>query len=95
MSAQHESSERGLAIEIEPDLRRRIESAAAERGMSVRDYVVGALRDALEQDQALRDSEERSRLSVPSFARDWDSDADAIYDDLTMFNRGLREALAL
>lgn len=33
-----------------------------------------------------------SRLSHPPFARDWDSDADAVDDDLAAFDRGLREA---
>jgi hypothetical protein len=31
------------------------------------------------------ESAEWSRLSIPSFARDWDSDADEIYDDQTIF----------
>lgn len=85
MSKSYEGDGLHLAIEIEPGLRKRIEAAAAERGISVKDYVVVALRQALDSNGAGRpghDSSEWSRLSQPSFARDWDSDADAVYDDL-------------
>ncbi|MBA3415345.1 MAG: hypothetical protein H0U10_08995 [Chloroflexia bacterium] len=78
-------NESHLAIEIEPELRTRIVAAAAERGVSVRDYVVAALRQALAStgpERAADDSIEWSRLSSRSFARDWDSDADAVYDAL-------------
>jgi len=47
--------------------------------------VVAALREALESNEAGRPSDqsrEWSRLSIPAFARDWESDADAVYDDL-------------
>jgi hypothetical protein len=78
-----------LTIEIEPALRSRIEAAAAKRGVSLRDYVIAALRHALDHHRAEQFVDESSvltstwsRLSVPSFSRDWDSDADAVYDDL-------------
>ena len=48
MSTRDERDNARLAIEIEPGLRKRIEAAAAERDMSVRDYVVAALREALD-----------------------------------------------
>lgn len=70
-----------LTVEIEPALRQRIERAAAERGMPLRDYVAAALHAAVastEHEQAVA----WSRLSVRSFARDWEADADAVYDDL-------------
>jgi hypothetical protein len=85
MSKPTEGDELHLAIELEPELRRRIEAAAIERGVSIKEYVVSALRKALESNGAGRPSNESgewSRLSHPSFARDWDSDADAVYDDL-------------
>ena len=93
-SGQNERGESLLAIAIEPELRERIEAAAAARGMSLRDSVVSALREALNhgQDEGAR---EWSRLSVLAFARDWDSDADAISDDLPEPNRSLRGALGL
>ena len=85
MSAREERGQSRLIIEITPEFRRRIEAAAAERGITLRGDVVAALHEALEQPQTERSSDDReewSRLSVASFARDWDSDADAIDDDL-------------
>jgi hypothetical protein len=84
MSTRDERDDARLAIEIEPGLRKRIEAAAAERETSVRDYVVAVLREALDSrgERPLAQPSEWSQLSVNSFARDWESDADAIYDDL-------------
>jgi hypothetical protein len=85
MSTRGERDNARLAIEIEPQLRKRIEAAAAERDMSVRDYVVAALRQALDSygsERPQSQSADWSQLSVRSFARDWESDADAIYDDM-------------
>jgi len=85
MSTRNERDESRLSIEIEIELRNRIEAAAVNRGISLRDYVAAALRYALDSQGVARpsnQSDEWSRLSIPSFARDWESDADAIYDDL-------------
>lgn len=85
MSTNDNGARGRLAIEIEPELSKRIEIAAAEKGVSLRDDVVAALGTALASDRGRRpttDSEDWSTLSVPVFARDWESDADAIYDDL-------------
>ena len=47
----HRVEERGkrtrLAVDVSPDLRRRIKVAAAESDQSVRDYVVGILEQAV------------------------------------------------
>jgi hypothetical protein len=85
MSTPNERQLTRLSIEIEPELRTRVEAAAAEHGLPVRDYVAAVLRLALERHGDATDSDrsgEWSRLSVPTFARDWESDADAVYDDL-------------
>jgi hypothetical protein len=85
MSTRNEPYKSLLPIEIEIELKNRIEAAAAERDMSLRDYVAAALHDALDSQgvaRLLNRSDEWSRLSVPSCARDWESDADAIYDDM-------------
>lgn len=74
-----------LSIEIEPELRAAIESAAANKGISIRDYVVVVLEAALAENGDDRDataSRRWSHLSSRSFGRDWESPADAIYDDL-------------
>ena len=72
-----------LEIDIEPELRRRLEAGAAASGLSIRDYVVAVLRRAVATQAGVpaRDAE-WSRLSAPTFARDWEWDADSIYDDL-------------
>lgn len=74
-----------LSIEVEAELRQRIEDAAAARHLSTRDFVVAALRRAV-NDRGGPDrpatASEWTRLSASAFARDWDSDADAVYDDL-------------
>ena len=85
MSTRNERDESLLSIEIEIELRNRLEAAAAERSISLRDYVAAALHDALDSQGVARPSNQSdawSRLSIPSFARDWESDADAIYDNL-------------
>jgi hypothetical protein len=74
-----------LEIEIEPELSRHIEAAAAKRGVSMRDYVVITLREAVDLANSIemtQSSREWSQLSVISFARDWVTEADAVYDDL-------------
>ena len=85
MATPHERQSTRLAIEIEPELRARIEAAAAERGLSIRDYVAAVLRPAVERngnDGTSGQAREWTRLSAPAFARDWESDADVVYDDL-------------
>jgi hypothetical protein len=65
MTTRNEPGRSRLAIDIEPEQRRRIEAVAQDR-------------DA----RPSADSAEWSRLSVPAFARDWESAADAVYDEL-------------
>lgn len=57
----------------------QIEATAARRGL---DYVVGTLRRDLAEADPQRGDVDWSQLSAPVFARDWGSDADAIYDEL-------------
>jgi hypothetical protein len=87
VSSHDAPEESRFAIDIDPTLRQRVEAAAAERCLSVRDYVISVLREALESDDTEQPAEqpgEWSRLSIPSFARDWSSDVDAIYDDVAV-----------
>ncbi|MBI4494073.1 MAG: hypothetical protein HY690_14895 [Chloroflexi bacterium] len=74
-----------LSIDVEPELRRRIKIAAAERDLSVKDYVVAVLRRALEAEGHLQTPAEGmawAQLSARSFARDWESEEDQVYDRL-------------
>ena len=83
MSTRNERGDPPYAIEIEPELRAGIEAAAAKWGVSVRDYVAAALRAALAgHGDAAGAADGWSRLSHRSFARDWETEADAVYDDL-------------
>jgi uncharacterized protein (DUF1778 family) len=67
-----------LSIEVDPDLRRRLKIAAARREVTVRGFVLAAVEQAL----AAEDEAAWSRVSELSFARDWDSESDAVYDRL-------------
>lgn len=74
-----------LSIEVEPELRRRIKVVAARKDVTVRDFIQRALERALEEDEKGQIEHERaawSRLSAPSFARDWESEGDQAYDRL-------------
>jgi hypothetical protein len=85
MPTPNEPEHSTLVLDLEPELRRQIETAASERGISIRDYVSSVLRDSLKRNQAQSEHDQSvawTRLSIPSFSRDWESDADAIYDDL-------------
>ena len=73
-----------LSIDVEPELRRKIKLAAAERESSIRDYVVAILQRALaeeERGEGRNESAAWTRLATRSFARDWDSDEDRVYDE--------------
>ncbi len=84
MSTGEQDSRYYLAFDVEPELRHRIEAAAAERRVSVRDYVVGVLQLAVDPASGGNPSSDTAAgaaLSAPSFARNWQSDEDAVYDD--------------
>lgn len=75
-----------LSIDVTPELRRRLKIAAATRDLSVREYVEAILRqvlDAEERGESLAEHTAWSRLSGPSFSRDWESVEDRAYDRLT------------
>ena len=73
-----------LSTDVEPELRRQIKVAAATRDLSVREYVLRILRQALAMEAT--DSRDEtgawSRLSAAAFARDWESEEDSVYDDI-------------
>jgi hypothetical protein len=80
MSAPGERRAR-LYIEVEPELRRRIEIAAAGRGLSVREYVEAILRQALEVEAQAEDAAEQAAwptLSARGPTRDAEQDETSI-----------------
>lgn len=69
-----------LSMDVDPQLRRRLKMVAAAHDQTVTEYVERALQRTLaEEEQQIS----WSRLSAPAFDRDWNSDEDAIYDQLS------------
>ena len=65
-----------LSIEVDADLCRRLEAAAAQHDVTVQQYVLAAVEHTLE----VEDRKDWARLSEPSFDRDWNSQDDEVYD---------------
>ncbi len=75
-----------LSIEVEPDLHRRVKIAATERDMTMKDYVVRLLESVAAEEALRKDDRETAglaRLSAAAFARDWESEEDSVYDELS------------
>ena len=72
-----------VRITADAELRRRVKIAAVRTDRSVSEWIEGAVRRELERERT-RTSETVtiSRASVPAFARDWNSEDDAVYDEL-------------
>lgn len=72
-----------LSVDLDPELRKRLKLAATQQDMTMRDFVLAALRQVL-ADQESRNAADGSwaRLSAGAFARDWASDEDRVYDQL-------------
>lgn len=69
-----------LSLDVDPQLRRRLKIVAAAHDQTLTEYVERTLRRALIEEEQKVDW---SRLSAPAFDRDWNSDDDAIYDQLS------------
>lgn len=75
-----------LSVEVEPELHRRVKIAATERDMTMRDYVIRVLEGVAAEEARAKDSGEvtdPARLSAAAFARDWESEEDSAYDELS------------
>jgi uncharacterized protein (DUF1778 family) len=73
-----------ISLDVAPAVRRRIRLAAAKRDVSIRQYILDALRDRLREDLGT-DGEELLALNAkadPVLASLWDNDKDAAYDQL-------------
>jgi uncharacterized protein (DUF1778 family) len=73
-----------ISLDVEPAIRRRIRLAAAKRDVSVRQYILDALRERLREDLG-DDSAGLVALTAeadPVLASLWDNDKDAAYDRL-------------
>ncbi len=84
MTTDTRSNDGQIIIDLDPELQHQIEAAAAQRNLSVRDYVMMAVQDALvvELDQELgrQNATREGQLSARSFVRDWESPEDQAYD---------------
>lgn len=72
-----------LSIDVSPEVRRRIRLAAAMHDSSIRDYVVEAIEERLEQDLATKDRDGLLAMTAkadPVLAELWDNEKDAAYD---------------
>ena len=74
-----------IVIDLEPSLQRRVELLAGARGLSVADFVVAMIRDAVagEHADSADHSASWSQLSSRSFARDWDFEEERACDALS------------
>jgi uncharacterized protein (DUF1778 family) len=73
-----------ISLDVAPAVRRRIRLAAAKREVSVRQYLLDAVRDRLREDLG-DDGEDLVALNAradPVLASLWDNDKDAAYDRL-------------
>ncbi len=86
MRAETTAPRARLSIDVEPELRRRVKVAAAQKDLSVREYLVAIVRRALEEEERESPEDESRRwagVSARAFARDWESDEDRVYDQLS------------
>lgn len=73
-----------ISIDILPGLRRRLRLAAAKRDITLRQYVLEAIEERLQEDLGAAGNEESS-LSArtdPVLAEIWNNRRDARYDDM-------------
>lgn len=81
---KHEAKRPRISLDVEPAIRRRVRLAAAKRDVSVRQYILDALRERLRED--LGDENEGlvalTAEADPVLASLWDNDKDAAYDRL-------------
>jgi hypothetical protein len=84
--AQTQEKRARLSIDVPLDVCRHLRVAAAQRDMSIRQYVLDAVEERLKEDfHQKREEEEVLALTTqadPVLAELWDNDRDAAYDQL-------------
>ena len=70
-----------LSADVEPELRRQVRIAAARSDRKVSDWIANAVRRELEREET--EDHPISRASVPAYGRDWSSEDDAVYDEVS------------
>lgn len=69
-----------VSVDVTPELRRRLRLAAAKRDLTLRQYVLDAIEERLEED--LGEPESLSARTDPVLAALWRNRRDAKYDDV-------------
>jgi hypothetical protein len=72
MAATQPRARTRLAIQLDPALRRKLESAASQRGFSLSDYVLGVLHDAV-HGQSPGDARDGAPVAQPAASPDFTS----------------------
>jgi len=74
MTTDTRSNDGQIIIDLDPELQYQIEAAAAQRNLSVHDYMMMAVQDALvielDQEPGRQNATREGQLSARSFARD-------------------------
>ena len=81
-SMTNEAKRPRISIDVAPELRRRLRLAAAKHDLTIRQYVLEAIKERLQEDLA---NEESATLALtartdPVLAELWDNPRDASYD---------------
>lgn len=73
-----------ISIDVPPDLHRRLRLAAAKRNLTLRQYVLDAIEERLDEDLGTPGNEESSLSAKtdPVLAEVWGNRRDARYHDL-------------
>lgn len=71
-----------LSIDVAPALRTRLKIAALQKGVSLREYCLEAIEERLDREEEAAE-QSWARLSATTFARDWSSPEDSVYDSLS------------
>ena len=71
-----------VTVDLDPTLKRRAERVAQSHNTTVQEWIEAVVRRELEREEM--GSEPFSRVSVPAFERDWNSDEDVVYDELAL-----------
>ena len=82
MRARKTSERQRLELAIPREVASRLKSAAARRGLTIRQYVLHAIEDRIRADLGGRRTEVMTSLTDPVLARLWSNRRDAAYDQL-------------
>jgi hypothetical protein len=80
--ARKSSEHQRLELAIPRDVASRLKSAAARRDLTIRQYVLDAIKDRVRADLGGRHTEVMTSLTDPVLGQLWNNRRDAAYDQL-------------